>query len=511
MRRRVCWLGVSLGALAAVVASSAFAVSPAGHPVPAGPAAMRHDPCARSRDLHVGPAGGAFFSTVAPFEHFASDRTQYFPSACTLAGIAGPGQVRITAREAPGRYAAPYIPVTRDRDQFYVYGYQPNPQTQGAFVARVNPVTLARRWEIHIKVPPPGTWSYPGVLLAHGNGFLYAIYGNVLVKLDPVTGRTLARRVLPENPDGTGAAYNGMIVLPDGRIVAKGIERGPCTLPGAFGGLLCAVHNKLPTPVVVVDPAHLEIVSRFTPPQPVTGRISAGWLGHSEYVYLAERSTLVRYRYRHQDGTLHLDAHWGPARYRTGRQTPGTGPGLLGHWLVVASNFVPSRATMTITAVNTGNSRRIFRIRPFAAATRRTGISFSPSKAALDATTKNVYMEDTGGRELVGLHLNPARGFSVMWRDRINSLDFVALAGRAAHPQLVFTDYRHGADRVVWIDGATGRVLAQSRPLARRRAPANIVTPGFGGRFYYLGAEGQLWELRPVPAARTKRPLLHRG
>ena len=29
-------------------------------------------------------------------------------------------------------------------------------------------------------------------------------------------------------------------------------------------------------------------------------------------------------------------------------------------------------------------------------------------------------------------------------------------------------------------------------------APGNIVMPGFGGRFYYLGSGGELWSLRPV-------------
>ena len=172
---------------------------------------------------------------------------------------------------------------------------------------------------MQIKVPPPGQWSYPGVLAAHGNGFLYAIYGNVLVKLDAATGQTVARRILPENPNGTGAAYNGLIVLPDGRIVAKGIERGPCKLSGTFGGLLCSIHNGLPTPVVVVDPTYLKILSILKPQEPVTGRITAGQGGHTEYVYMAEHSTLVRYRYSQQTD-LHLDNRWGPVTYRTGRR-----------------------------------------------------------------------------------------------------------------------------------------------------------------------------------------------
>ncbi len=462
------------------------------------------DPCARSRDLRVGATGGPYFSTVSPFEHFASDRRQVFPYACTLAEIAGQGPVRIAARKAPGNYAQPYIPVTRGRDQLYVYGYGSNPQTQGGFVASVNPVTLAQRWRTQIKVPPPGQWSYPGVLVAHGNGFLYAIYGNVLVKLDPATGRTLARRVLPENPSGTGAAYNGMIVLPDGRIVAKGIERGPCNKPGTFGGLLCSSENQLPTPVVVVDPARLRILSRITPAQPITGRITSGQLGRTVYVYFAQHSTLVRYRYSHNSGTLHLDRSWGPVTYRTGKQTSGTGPGLLGRWLVVQTNFLPSPAPMTVTAVSVENSTRKFQIRPFAAATLKTGHSFEVSKAALDTATGSVYTEDSAVDELVALKLDPRRGFSVRWRDKIESLEFVALVGPAAHRQLVFTDYYKGGDHVVWIDTGSGRVLARSGVLAHTPAPGNIVMPGFGGRFYYLGSGGELWALRPASASNAQ-------
>ena len=462
------------------------------------------DPCVRSRALRVGRTRAPFYSTVSPFEHFGSDRRQVFPNACTLGEIAGRGPVRIVAQQAPGNYATPYIPVTRGRNQLYVYGYGANPQTQGGFVASVNPATLAERWRTRIKVPPPGGWSYPGVLLAHGNGFLYAIFGNVLVKLDPVTGRTLARRVLPENPKGTGAAYNGMIVLPDGRIIAKGIERGPCTTPGTFGGLLCSSENQRPTPVVVVDPARLRILSRITPAHPVTGRISAGRLRRTVYVYFAQRSTLVRYRYLHRGGTLRLDRAWGPVTYRTGDQTAGTGPGLLGRWLVVQTNFLPTSSPMTVTAVSVEDSKRTFHVQPFATATMRTGKSFEVSKAALDTATGSIYTEDSAAGELVCLRFNPKHGFSVRWRDKINSLAFVALVGDPAHRQLVFTDYVRGGDHVVWIDAASGRVLARSGVLAHAPAPGNIVMPGFDGRFYYLGALGELWALHP--AAPSSQP-----
>ena len=78
----------------------------------------------------------------------------------------------------------------------------------------------------------------------------------------------------------------------------------------------------------------------------------------------------------------------------------------------------------------------------------------------------------------------------------------MALVGPAAHRQLVFTDYYKCGDHVVWIDAASGHLLARSGVLAHTPAPGNIVTPGFGGRFYYLGAQGQLWALHPVHASR---------
>jgi len=51
---------------------------------------------------------------------------------------------------------------------------------------------------------------------------------------------------------------------------------------------------------------------------------------------------------------------------------------------------------------------------------------------------------------------------------------------------------------VTWLDERTGAERARSAALASSSAPGNIVTPGFGGRFYYLSAAGRLSELRPV-------------
>lgn len=380
----------------------------------------------------------------------------------------------------------------RDRDQLYLYGYGPDAATQGGYVAGIDPRTLRQRWRTRIlDTKPAGQWSYPGVMLVHRNGFLYAVYGNVLVKLDPTTGRTVARRELPEDPQQTGAVYNGMIALPDGRLVTKKIERGPCGQDGPLTGLACAVQNELPSLVVVVDPAKLRILSRVVPPEPVTGRVSFG----GGRLYAAGRDHLFRYRYA--KGRLTFDRSWGPVTYRSGAQKPGTGPGLMGRFVVVQTNFLPSPEPMTVTAVDTEDASKVLRSQPFAE--QSAGGSFIVSKAALDAANRTVITHDTNAQRMAALRLDPGTGFRVRWSRQLKSLDFSALVGPPRTRQIVISDLRGGDDQVVWLDEATGRERARTATLATAPAPGNIVTPGFGGRFYYASSTGRLWELRPLP------------
>lgn len=448
------------------------------------------DPCPRTRDFTTGPRADGFWDTTAPFEHSGADRSQVFARSCTLRELTGLARPRIALRSSAVDFSTPYNAATRDRDQLYVYGYGPDAAHDGGYVASVDPRTLAQRWRTRIPDrKPAGQWSYPGVMLSHANGFLYAIYGNVLVKLDAGDGRIVARRELPEDPEQTGAAYNGMIVLPDGRLAAKKIERGPCGAAGPLTGLSCAVANALPSLIVIVDPGRLKVLDSVVPPEPITGRVTFGG-GH---LYAAGRDHLFRYTYAR--GKLTFDKRWGPVVYRTGGQTPGTGPGLLGHFVVVQTNFLPSTAPMTVTAVDTRNSDRVFTIDPFAGS--GTG-SWIVSKAALDAANHTVVTHDTSAGRMAALRLDPHTGFSIRWTHVLHSLDFSALTGGAGHRQIVIADLRSDQDQVVWLDEATGEEQARTATLATTPAPGNIVIPGFGGRFYYASSAGKLWELRPV-------------
>src|SRR5262249_36626980 len=213
-------------------------------------------------------------STVAPFEHFDSNRTQTFASTCTIEELAGI-DVRVDLRRSSANFATPYIAATRDRDQLYVYGYGSDPATDGGYVALVDPTTLEQQWRTKIlDTSPAGQWSYPGVV-AHGNGFLYAIYANVLVKLDPVSGEILASRGVPETSGDLAQVYNGIVVLPDGRLAAKNMVRGPCA-SSTVAGLICVQKLGAPSHLTVVDPEQLEIVDSVSLGDTVIGRITWG-------------------------------------------------------------------------------------------------------------------------------------------------------------------------------------------------------------------------------------------
>lgn len=488
------FVGTLLLALGAAAASLALLSATSGG-AQAG-ARSDADPCHRSASLETGPTHGAFYSTVSPFEHFHSDRTQVFMFACSLAELGGE---KIEGRSSPVDFSTPYIAFTRDRNQLFVYGYGRNAAIEGGFVASVNPSTLRQRWRTQILAAElPNQWSYPGVGLAHGNGFLYAIYANVLVKLDPASGAILKKRELPEDPNQTGAAYNGMIVMPDGVIVAKGMERGPCpSLPPdasasdeAFEGLLCGTRNKLPSRILTIDPDTLKILQNVSPPEPSTGRITAGRTNGQDYVYVAGSDSLFRYVY--SGGRLTIDNTWGPVTYRTGAQQPGTGPGILGDYVVIQTNFLPALAPLTVTAASVRNSNRHFSITPFPGAV----LSWNVSKAALDADNSMIITNDTAYRQMAGVRLDPSRGLEVRWSRRDTTMDFSALVGGPRNRNVIVPNYtRSAGDRVLWLDEKTGNTLASSQVLSSEPAPGNIVVPGFNGKFFYISANGRLWEL----------------
>ena len=508
----------------------AFAASPMlgacrQHETPAAPPSAQ-DPCPRSAALKVGPGEGALYRSVAPFEHHDAQRTHRFNATCTVAELAGDGvEPEIAQRVAPDDYSMPYILQTRERNQLYVYGFTPETATQGGFVARVDADSLKQLWRTWLPDPKPAAqWSWPGVVTVHGNGALYAVFGNRFYKLDAESGEILARQSLPEGE--YGAVYNGMDVLSDGRLVTKNMELGgecstlqlreklaerssrllQAAMPlQTFGGLLCHLkNNHLPSTLVVLDPDELEVVAQIELPEPITGRVSTERHDGTEYVYVPGSKNLFRYVY---DGDkLEPDSSWGPVPYVEDGQGPAAAASFLDGFAILHVNGY-TRAS-SLVAIDLRDASRSHRIEPFEWGDDiDIGPSFVLSMPSIDPENHLIVAIDTLAWRMGGVRFDADKGFSMAWTRAAVSVAFSALTGPPESREIVVPDMLSlgplsgdpigtaASDRVLWLDAQTGAEIVASPALTHRPAPGNIVTPGFGGRFYYLGADGKLREL----------------
>jgi hypothetical protein len=374
--------------------ASTLGVTAAASPVAGAKQSIRPattSSCTTSDTMTTGTNGGPWYWSVTPSEHYNSARSQVYPNACTLAQITGSaGPYQINSRVAPGSYPNLYNISTREQNELFLYGGYPG--LGGAYIAKLNADTLEEAWRATVTIPST-QWSFVGAMGILGNGYVYSIQSNQLMKVDPATGaqQILALPQLPA-PTGTGAAYNGYVVTASGLIVAKSMERGACEGDGA-NGIACVIANNLPGTVVIVDPNTMTVLASIQTKEAALGRIMTENHNGIDYIYIAGLSKLVRYTY--QNGTLSLDTRWGPLRYGSDGAN-ASGVGLLGEYVVVQTNYFPSLTPSYIVAASVHDSRRQFAIQPFL---RRNGShtiqSWVPDKAAMDSENMRIYAEDT--------------------------------------------------------------------------------------------------------------------
>ncbi len=490
------------------------------------------DPCIRSAMLAVGPAKEPLYRTVAPFEHHDIVRSHLFAHTCSLQEIAGDGAHAINERTAPDDYLTPFNAATRERDEVLLHGFGAKAgEPIGGYVAMIDAETLEQRWRTPLYDNEPDyQWSWPGMVTAHGNGFIYAVYGNHFYKLDPVDGRVLAERVLPENSHG--AVYNGFDVLPDGRLVTKNMESPLCPvglinalIPYStanellgraigielFGGLAChLLLNTLPSTMVILDPERLDVVSVEVLPEPMAGRVTVGQHDGKTFIYIPGNPNL--YRYQYIGSGVVLDETWGPVPYVEAGQGPAAAASFIDDYVILHNSGYAVAGTLN--AINIRDSSRKFTIAPFALTSDVSlGPSFVLSQQSTDDDNNIVVALDTFSLRLGAIRFNGETGFEVLWQRPTLSIAYSTLVGPPDQRQIVVPDQLQLGpltsdalsgvlqDRVIWLDLFSGKRLASSAALDILPAPGNIVSPGFRGRYYYPGASGRLTELSVVPVS----------
>ncbi len=466
------------------------------------------------------PPAGAWYATIAPSEAGNdSGRTHLYASACSAVDASHPPAVTASAGDLPGGYNL----VTRATGEAFLLGGSFGRIDGGnvPFVAALDARTLRQRWRTRLPGITADEWNYPGVIGVHANGDVVAVYGTHIARLDAATGAVKAQGRLPANQPARDVAYNGFVILSDGRIAAKSIHRQPgCEQPDFMAFLHCGVSGMAASTLALVDPDSLAVLQTLVAPEHLRFRVSATRLDGDELLYVPGDTQVHRFRYA--GGRLSLDTHWQAPYLREG-QSPGTAVAVFGEWIVVQTNGVPSRAPLSIVAISQRDAARQFRIEPFADLPRDG--SFMPSMPAVDVDNARVYTFDGFAGHAAALQFDPQRGFSTAWRVPQRSFAFSALVGppdrrvwigtdldtllsRAAfsmlgYEQRLWLVRRAGTpppEDLVWRDAATGRELGRVRQAAA--VAGSVPTPGEGGSVLLP----DLREARVVRVGATQQP-----
>ena len=463
------------------------------------------------------PAGNTpWYDSIVAFEHHDSGRTHTFPCATFSGSIDGPNVVE--AMVSPIAYPTVYNAVHLEPGEAFLYGggYGDNPNAEGHFVARVDPVTLDETWrtELFDAASRPDVWVYPGVIAALDDGFVYAIHGTNFTRLDPATGAVLAQLELPTEGDRADAAYNGFTGLTDGSIVAKTVHRqAGCTEQGFPAFLRCPDPLAVPaSTIVVIDPATMTVLDTTVADEFLGGRITATARNGRDYVYLTGSSTAFRYEW---DGkNLRLDDTWTPPPFLLDGQTTASAVAVLGDHVVFQTNAVPSTTPMSVVAIDQDDAT-LTRLEPFAG--EDAAFSWLPAKLSVDPDNGIAYAMDGAVGKAGAWRIDPTTGtFEELWIVDQVTMNFSTLVGPADERVFIATDFA-GVDpdlvdrnplalalatgeQVVFRNAATGEELARSGTLPRMSTGA-LVTPAPGGDVLYFGLDGDVVRLHVEPAA----------
>ena len=460
-----------------------------------------------------------WYPSINAFEHYDSGRSHLFSQASFGGSFTGTNTINTLA--STSSYPSLYNMVSIDANQVFAYGGGHGDQSGsiGAFVAKINPDTLAPVWYTQlIDTSTNGEWDYPGALGILNDGYLYVVYGYRLSKVDPNTGQVVTTLQLPSGaalPENT--TYNGFDATPDGILVMKSIYRqAGCTLQGPSVLLNCPDPTDVPSSVLVsVDPQTMTVMDEVTLPA-TTGRLTVGTYHQQNYVYLSGSSSWMRYAVSNT-GEFTLDASWNPGTLIASGQTSVNALVIMNDWVVGQTNGSPASTALSVLAVNQGDAQNQFSIQPFAgdpipplissafsnaALNGAQAISWTPSSVSADPNTNIIYAMDALPGEMAAITLT-ANGLNIVWKANQRSTESIAIIGSQSQRILVQTDIPSSQipgnnlnDYVVWRNAATGAEIARS-PLLPAITPEGMVQPSYLGNMFYGSAAGTLSKLMP--------------
>ncbi|TMV07523.1 hypothetical protein FGK63_08610 [Ruegeria sediminis] len=487
--------------------------SAANGPFPGDLSAMQREwGCAQARETP------GYFRSLNGAEVSDSKRSQTYECASFLGSMTGENEVY--AWHSADAYQGVLFMNNRYPGELYLTGGN-NPPAQGLvppgpFVAKVDATTGREIWRTVLENGNvSGNWVGAANLNILPDGNIPIAFGNNLVKLDGDTGRILQHVELPADAPPEGSNFKHLTIAPDGTIIVKNQTRAtPCTIQGTLAAFQCpgGAAASPGSTILAIDAETFEIYDRVSVPENAVTPHTITEHDGKIAIYAPTILKVYRFHWDPETRKLSQDTDWVIDNYLAEGQTAGDAPGVLGDWVVIQVNGLPTaKAASSIVAISQSDPQTVTRAYPFGKDIP-TGMSWAPPKAAIDEENSMVFSADQNMMKIGALDFDQATGdMTVAWTLDGATTALQALYGPAdqrvlgtarAEPgttldalnQTSNPPYRQQA---IWLDAKTGRLLAESDYFE----PMNfntLLSPGYGGRFYYMWENGFI-VMQPMP------------
>ncbi|WP_424927739.1 hypothetical protein [Amaricoccus tamworthensis] len=469
--------------------------------------------CSQERDTP------GYFKSLNGAEVSDATRSQFYPCASFLGSMDGPNEVY--AWRSEDSYQGVLFMNNRRPGELYLTGGN-NPPAQGVvpvgpYVARVDATTGKQIWRTVLQNGNvSGEWVGAANLNILPDGNIPVAFGNHLVKLDGDTGLILKHITLPADAPPEGSNFKHVTIAPDGTLIIKNQTRAtPCNIQGTLAAFQCpgGAAKSPGSTILAIDPESFEILDRIAVPEnAVTPHTITEHDGRIA-IYAPTVARFHRFFWDPEAQELSHDADWVIDDYLDPGQTVGDAPGILGDWVVVQVNGLPTtKAASAMVAISQSDPSKITRIYPFGT-DLPTGMSWAPPKGAVDPELSMVFSADQNMMKIAGISFDQETSeMSTAWTLDGATTALQALYGPTearvlgtarAEPGTTLEELNQTSNppyrqQALWLNARTGDVLAESDFFE----PMNfntLLSPGYGGRFYYMWDQGFI-VLQPMPA-----------
>lgn len=459
-----------------------------------------------------------YFKSMNGAEVADSTRSQAYPCASFLGDMNGPNDVY--AWRADGEYQGVLFMNNRYPGELYLTGGN-NPPAQGVvppgpWVAKVNATTGKEIWRTVLENGNvSGDWVGAANLNILPDGNIPIAFGNHLVKLDGDSGRILQHLALPSDAPSQGSNFKHLTIAPDGTMLVKNQTRAtPCNIQGTLAAFQCpgGAAASPGSTIHAIDPETFTILDSASVPENAVTPHTITEHNGKIVIYVPTIASFYRYIWDPKTQKLARDKDWIASGYLASGQTAGDAPGILGDWVVVQVNGLPSKkAASSLVAISQSDATMIKRVYPFGT-DLPTGISWAPPKAAVDVANSMIFSADQNMKKIGAVTMDQSTGeMTVAWtmdgattalQTLYGPADKRVLGTARAEPgvtqqALMQTANPSYKQQAIWLDAKTGRLLAESDFFE----PMNfntLLSPGFGGRYYYMWDKGFII-LQPRP------------